>query len=296
MTIYGAVEGGGTKFNCLVATDKDNILEEIRIPTTEPAETMAAVVEFFAKFETDHHQKLASIGVACFGPVDLNQHSPTYGCITTTPKPGWLQAPILPPLKARFDVPMDFEVDVNGSAIGEHRWGAAQGLTDFVYYTIGTGIGGGAMIGGQMLHGLMHAEMGHQYMPAVSGDEYAGHCPYHGHCFEGVATGPAMKDRWGIPAEDLPADHPAWEMEAEYIAIAMANTVCMLSPQRIILGGGVMNQMHLFPMIREKTVKYLAGYIKRPEILEDIDNFIVPPGLGNYAGMMGALAMAMKVA
>ncbi|MEE4194980.1 MAG: ROK family protein [Anaerolineae bacterium] len=296
MTIYGAVEGGGTKFNCLVATDKDHILAETRIPTTRPEETMKAVVDFFAKFEEEHDQKIASIGVACFGPVDLNQQSPTYGCITTTPKPDWAKAPILAPLKERFDVPMDFEVDVNGAAIGEHTWGAAQGLTDFVYYTIGTGIGGGAMVGGKMLHGLMHAEMGHQYMPQVEGDDYPGYCPFHGHCFEGVATGPSLADHWGKPAQEFGIDHPAWELEAEYIAIAMSNTVCMLSPQRIILGGGVMNQLHLFPMIREKTINRLAGYIQRPEILEGIDNFIVPPGLGNYAGMMGALAMAMKAA
>ncbi len=296
MTIYGAVEGGGTKFNCLVATGKDNILAEIRIPTTKPAETMSAVVDFFANFEQENDQKIASIGVACFGPVDLNKKSPTYGCITTTPKPDWAKAPILGPLQERFDVPMDFEVDVNGAAIGEATWGAAQGLTDFVYYTIGTGIGGGAMVNGQMLHGLMHAEMGHQMMPHVAGDDYQGYCPFHGHCFEGVATGPSLADHWGKPAQEIEIDHPAWELEAEYIAIAMMNTVLMLSPQRIILGGGVMNQMHLFPMIREKMVKRLAGYIQRPEILEDADNFIVPPGLGNYAGMLGALAMAMKVA
>ena len=293
MTIYGAVEGGGTKFNCLVARDKDDILAEVRIATTNPQETMAAVVAFFDEFEQSHQERIAAIGVACFGPVDLNLSSATYGCITTTPKPGWVGAPILPPLKERFDVPMAFEVDVNGAAIGEHRWGAAQGLTDFVYYTIGTGIGGGVMVNGKMLHGLMHTEMGHQMMPALPGEEYAGNCPYHGHCLEGVATGPAMKDYWGMPAEDLAPDHPAWEREAEYLAIAMANTVCMLSPQRIILGGGVVNQLHLFPMIREKTLKYLKGYIQRPEILDDIEAYIVPPGLGNYAGMLGALAMAM---
>jgi fructokinase len=293
MTVYGAVEGGGTKFNCLVGTGPEDIRAEIRIPTTKPVETMDAVVNFFREYEETSGETIAAIGVACFGPVDLNPDSETFGCITTTPKPFWRGAPIVAPLKAAFDVPVPFEVDVNGSAIGEARWGAAQGLKNFVYYTIGTGIGAGAMVNGKMLHGLMHAEMGHMMMPSLEGEEYKGPCPYHTHCLEDMATGPAIEKRWGISAEQLPPSHPAWALEAEYIAIAMHNTVCMLSPERIILGGGVMNQLHLFPMIREKTLQRLGGYIQKKEILEQIDTYIVAPGLGGRAGMLGALAMAI---
>lgn len=296
MAVYGAVEGGGTKFNCLVGSGPDDIRAEIRIPTTLPTETMAAVVEFFRQYEASSGEKLQAIGVACFGPVDLNPDSPTFGRITTTPKAHWAGADIVGPLKAAFNVPVPFEVDVNGAAIGEARWGAAQGLHTFVYYTIGTGIGGGAMINGQMLHGLMHAEMGHMVAPHIAGDDFEGNCPFHDHCLEDMATGPAIEKRWGVSAEQLPPDHPAWELEAEYIAAAMQTTVCMLSPQRIILGGGVMSQSQLFPIIREKTVKRLNGYIQKEEILQHIDSYIVAPGLGGKAGMLGALAMALDAA
>jgi fructokinase len=257
---------------------------------------MRLVVDFFRDYESASGEKIAAIGVACFGPVDLIPESSTYGCITTTPKPFWGGAPIVAPLKAAFDVPIPFEVDVNGAALGEARWGAAQGLRNFVYYTIGTGIGAGAMVNGKMLHGLMHAEMGHQMMPSLEGADYKGLCPYHTHCLEDMATGPAIEKRWGTSAENLPPDHPAWALEADYLSLAMHNTVCMLSPERIILGGGVMNQMHLFPLIREKTLQHLGGYIQKKEILEHIDTYIVPPGLGGRAGMMGALAMAIEAA
>ncbi len=295
MKVYGAIEGGGTKFNCMVASGPEDILEEIRIPTTKPEETLAAVIDFFNKYEEKSGEKLVSFGVACFGPVDINPSSPTFGSITTTPKAHWAKTPITASLKNVFNIPIAFEIDVNGAAIGEARWGAAKGLKNFVYYTIGTGIGGGAMVNGQMLHGLMHPEMGHMVMPNIPGDDFKGVCPFHDHCLEAMATGPSIEKRWGVSAEELPPEHPAWELEAEYIAAAMQTTICVLSPERIILGGGVMNQLQLFPMVREKTLKRLNGYIRKSEILEDIEHYIVPPGLGNSAGILGALAMAMDV-
>ncbi|MBN2047568.1 MAG: ROK family protein, partial [Anaerolineaceae bacterium] len=262
MSIYGAVEGGGTKFNCLVGTGPDDIRAEIRIPTTTPDETMRDVVAFFQAYEREHEERLAGIGVACFGPVDLNPASATFGSITTTPKEGWARTPIVPVLKEHFDVPIPFELDVNGAAIGEATWGAAVGLTDFAYYTIGTGIGAGVMVNGKMLHGLVHPEAGHMVVRRIAGDEFEGNCSYHGaNCLEGMATGPAMMKRWGIPAEEMSPNHPAWELEAEYIAAAMQTTICCYSPQRIILGGGVMQQEHLFPLIRSKVQRNLNGYI-----------------------------------
>ena len=238
---------------------------------------------------------MAAIGVGTFGPVDPNPKSPKFGYITTTPKPGWAQTDFVGALRAAFDLPIGFDTDVNAAALGEYRWGAAQGLDTFLYITIGTGIGGGAMVEGNLLHGLIHPEMGHIHLPHDwDRDPYAGFCPYHGDCFEGLAAGPAIEGRWGQRAETLPADHPAWGLEAEYIAKALSSYVITLSPQKIILGGGVMEAPGLFPMVRKKTQQILNGYVQMPEILEEIDSYIVPPGLGNKAGVLGAIALAQQ--
>jgi fructokinase len=295
MHTYGAIEGGGTKFVCLIATDPENILAEIRIPTTSPNETLQKVIDFFSNGQKQFQLSLSTIGCASFGPVDLDPHSPHYGYITSTPKPGWKNTSVSPHISNALNIPVAFETDVNAAAIGEGTWGAGVSLTDFVYFTIGTGIGAGMIVASKPIHGLVHPEIGHIFLPHdLTRDPFPGCCPFHGDCFEGLACGPAILKRWGTLAENLPADHPAWELEANYIALALVNIICTLSPQRIILGGGVMQQSHLFPLIRQKLTDYLNGYVQSPAILNHMDQYIVPPALSGRAGVLGALALAMQ--
>lgn len=293
MTLYGGIEAGGTKFVCAVGTGPGDIQAEVRFPTTQPAETIQKAIDFF-QAQIEERGPLAAIGIASFGPVDPHRDSATFGYITSTPKPGWANADLVGPVRNAFNVPVGFDTDVNGAALSEGRWGAAQGLDTFIYFTIGTGIGGGAMVNGRLLHGLIHPEMGHIVLPHDwEKDPYPGKCPYHGDCFEGMAAGPAIEERWQTKGQNLPEDHPAWELEAHYIALAMRSFICTLSPQRIILGGGVMEQPQLFPVVRQKTLEALNGYVQSPTILENIDSYIVPPGLGNKAGVLGAFALGM---
>ena len=241
------------------------------------------------------HGPLEAIGIASFGPLDPNPASPTFGHITTTPKPGWANADLGGAIQRAFNLPIGFDTDVNGAALAEGRWGAAVGLDTFIYFTIGTGIGGGAMVNGRLLHGLLHPEMGHIPLPHDwKQDPFPGKCPYHGDCFEGMAAGPAIEARWQTKGQELTSDHPAWELEAHYIALALRSVICMMSPQRIILGGGVMDQPQLFPLVRQKTVKSLNGYVQSPAIVNNIDRYIVPPALGNQAGVLGAIALGMQ--
>jgi fructokinase len=292
MTLYGGIEAGGTKFVCAVGTGPDDIRAEARFPTTTPEETIGQAIEFFRA-----QGEITAVGIASFGPLDPNPRSDTFGYITTTPKPGWANANLGGQIsEALGGVPFGFDTDVNGAALGEWRWGAGQGLDTFIYLTIGTGIGGGAMVNGRLAHGLIHPEMGHIRLPRDPAvDPYTGHCPYHGDCFEGLACGPAIGDRWGQPAYELPDDHPAWDLEAHYLALALVNFICTLSPQRIIMGGGVMDQKQIFPLMRQKVQTLLNGYVQSPRILEEIDSYIVPPGLGNRAGVLGAIALAQQV-
>lgn len=285
---YGGIEAGGTKFVCAVGRGPGDLQAEERFPTTSPAETIERAIAFFQV-----HQPLAAVGIASFGPLDPNPASPTFGYITSTPKPGWAHTDFAGPIRRALQVPVGFDTDVNGAALGEQRWGAAQGLDTFIYLTIGTGIGGGGMVNGQLMHGLIHPEMGHIRIPHDrEADPYAGHCPYHGDCLEGLAAGPALEDRWGQSPERLPADHPAWELEAQYLALALNNFTCTLSPQRIVIGGGVMEQPRLLPLVRQKVQELLNDYVQAPEILERIDEYIVPPALGARAGVLGAIALA----
>jgi fructokinase len=291
--LYGAIEAGGTKWNCIVASDPGRIQAEERFPTTKPGETLQQVIEFFRRYQEESGNQLEAVGVACFGPVDLDANSPAYGFITTTPKPYWANTDVVGALTRGLKIPVAFDTDVNGAGVGEAVWGAARGLSDFLYITIGTGIGGGAIVGGKPVHGLIHPEMGHIRLPHDwTEDPYNGFCLFHGDCFEGLASGPAINDRWGVKGERLPPDHAAWKLEAHYIALALQNFICTLSPQRIILGGGVMEQEHIFPRIRANVQAYLNSYVRSPALLEEIDEYIVPPGLGNRAGVMGALALA----
>ncbi len=294
--IYGGIEAGGTKFVCVVASGPNQIFAEERFPTTNPLETIQKAIEFFSLFQKKNDLKLSALGVGSFGPLDPNPTSSTFGYITSTPKPGWKNSDLLGPLKSALNIPIAFDTDVNAAAIGEGLWGAAKGLDNYLYFTIGTGVGGGAIINGKPLHGLIHPEMGHiRLKHDLKLDPFEGNCPYHGDCFEGLVAGPALQKRFGQPAYTLSEDDPAWDLVSHYIALAMSDFICSFSPQRIILGGGVMQQTHLFPLIHKKTIQYLNGYVQSKTILENIQNYIVPPKLGNQAGMLGSIAMAMQL-
>ncbi len=290
--LVGSVEAGGTKFVCAVGTGPGDLRDEVRFPTTTPDETLGRVLTYFHE-QAGRHGELAGVGIGCFGPVDLDHDSPTYGHVTATPKPGWSGVDVVGPVARALGVPVAFDTDVNAAALGEGRWGAARGLDTFVYLTVGTGVGGGGVVRGQLLHGLVHPEMGHMRVVRDPGrDPFPGRCPFHGDCLEGLAAGPALEDRWGQPAQTLPAGHAAWELEADYLGQALANLVLVLSPQRIVLGGGVMEQAQLLPMVRSRLVEQLAGYVRAEAILGAIDEYVVPPGLGNRAGILGGIALA----
>jgi len=296
MKYFGGVEAGGTKFVCVVTDASKNILAETRFPTTNPGETIGRVINFFQEQNAQIPEPVSALGVACFGPIDPQPSSPSFGYITSTPKLGWANTPIVQPLTEAFGVPVAIDTDVNAAAVGEGTWGAAAGMANFMYLTIGTGTGGGGVFNGRPLHGLIHPEMGHIRIPHdLVKDPYAGFCSYHGDCFEGLAAGPALQQRWGQPGDSLPLDHPAWALEAHYIALALQSFICTLSPTRIILGGGVMQQSHLFPMIHKEVVQLLRGYVQSAAILRDIAAYIVPPGLGGRAGVLGAIALAQQL-
>ncbi|MCL4534419.1 MAG: ROK family protein [Bacteroidetes bacterium] len=295
MPVLGAIEAGGTKFVCAVGTGPDDVRAEVRFTTTAPQETLGRAVEFFQR--QCRAEAIAAIGIGSFGPVDPDPSSPTFGYVTTTPKAGWTNIDFAGTLQRALGVPVGFDTDANVAALGEHRWGAARGLDTFIYLTVGTGIGGGGMAGGRLMHGLLHPEMGHIRVPHDwSADPYPGACPYHGDCLEGLAAGPALEGRWGRPGETLPAGHPAWRLEAEYLALGLVSFICTLSPQRIVIGGGVMQQAQLFPMVRQRVREMLNGYIHSPAILERIDAYIVPAKLGSRAGILGGIALARQVA
>jgi fructokinase len=291
MTLYGGIEAGGTKFICAIASGPDDFRAQTEFATTTPHETIARAIAFF----TGWQEPVAALGIGSFGPVDPDPDSPTFGTITTTPKPGWQNVEIRGRMASALGVPVGFDTDVNAAALGEHRWGAAQDVDSFVYITVGTGIGGGAMVGGALLHGLVHPEMGHIRVPHDRDrDPFEGVCPFHGDCLEGLATGPAIEARWERRGEELPRDHPAWRLEAHYLALGLTSIICTLSPERVILGGGVMERRFLFPMIRSEVRDLLNGYIQAPAIVEQMDAYIVPPGLGRQAGVPGAIALAAR--
>jgi fructokinase len=290
--VFGAIEAGGTKFICAVGRGLDDVPACQRIPTTTPAETLARVVAFF-RTASREHGPLAALGVASFGPLDLDPASPTWGRITGTPKPGWSGADLVAPLRSAFAVPVAIDTDVNGAGLAEARWGAGRGLGSLVYLTVGTGIGGGAIVGGAPLHGAAHPEMGHLRVPRHPDDAgFAGVCPFHGDCLEGLASGPALRARWGVPAETLPGDHPAWDAVGFYLGHACAAATVLLAPHLVIVGGGVSASPPVLPAVRGWTRRLLAGYPAAPRLAGDLGAYIVPPALGDRAGVLGALALA----
>lgn len=286
---YGGIEAGGTKWVCAVADANGRIVARTTFPTTTPGVTISQAVEFFRAAGP-----LSAIGVGAFGPIDLDRSSPTFGYITTTPKPGWAHTDLVSPLGEGLDVPIVFETDVNAAAFGEGRRGSCGGLDTFCYLTVGTGIGGGAVVNGRLLHGLMHPELGHIRVPHDwKRDPFKGSCPYHGDCLEGLASGPALLQRWGKPAELL-SDGAVWDLEAEYLALGLANVVHTLAPQRIVMGGGVAKQGELLPLVRSRLRELLAGYVDVP-VLRDaatLESYVVPPGLGDLSGVIGAIELA----
>lgn len=293
--LYGGIEAGGTKFVCIVGTGPDNVVAETTIPTTDPDQTIRSVVDFFNPYKLK--KQLMAVGIATFGPVDLDKISPTYGYITTTVKPKWGQVNLLGRVKHALELPVAFDTDVNGAVFGEYYWiPENKQLDSLVYITIGTGIGVGVLVDGRPLHGLVHVEAGHLAIPHdVEKDPFPGICSYHGDCLEGLASGPSMAQRWKQPAERLPEDHPAWDLEAEYIALGLVNLIYAYSPNKIILGGGVSQHPGFHKSVRKKVRNFINGYINSPMVLDRIDEYIVPPSLGNRSGVLGAIAMGMEL-
>jgi len=287
MQIFGALEAGGTKMVMAVFSADGTMQDRVSIPTREPVTTMPEMISYFAS----HH--VSALGIGCFGPLDLNPDSPSYGYITMTPKLPWRMYPLVEAFQKELKVPIALDTDVNGAAIAEAQLGAARGLSSCVYVTVGTGIGGGVVVNGKPVHGLVHPELGHQLItPCPDDPSPEGFCPYHRGCLEGLASGPAIEKRWGISARDLPHDHPGWQMEADYLAKMCVNAIMSFSPEKIILGGGVMQQDFLFPMIRRKTLQYLGGYIASPVIENGLEDYIVPPALGVNSGITGAYLLS----
>jgi fructokinase len=287
MTVYGGIEAGGSKWECAVGTGPADLRAAETIPTTIPEETIGRVVAFF-----EREGPVAAIGIGSFGPLDRKPSSPTWGHITTTPKPGWAHTNVGQEIRRRLSVPVAFDTDVNAAALAEHRWGAAEGLDTFCYITVGTGIGGGGMLGGKLLHGLVHPEFGHLRIPHDrDADPFPGACPYHGDCWEGLASGRAIEARWGLPAVEL-GDATAWELEARYLALGLVSVTCVLSPERIVLGGGVMARSELLGLVHREVVGLMNGYLDAGTSAEGISSYITRPALGARAGVLGAIALA----
>lgn len=283
--LLGALEAGGTKMVCAIGDESGNIIEKIWIPTTTPEETIAKLNSFFLDYD------LEALGIGAFGPVDLNRESKTYGHILDTPKLAWRQYDLLAAMKGALQIPIGIDTDVNAACLGEMTFGAAKGLLGVVYLTIGTGIGAGISVDGKLLHGMLHPEAGHIMLKKHPMDTFAGICPYHKDCFEGLASGPAIQARYGRRATDLKDDDQVWDMEAYYIGQALTNYIMTLSPQRIILGGGVMKQEQLFPLIRQQVQRAIAGYINT-DPLQNLNEYIVPASLSDNQGILGAIKLA----
>jgi fructokinase len=290
--LYGGVETGGTWIVCALGTAAGEIVTQETFRTATPGETLDRIAGFF-----EARGRPAAIGVGSFGPVDLDPASPTWGYVTTTPKPGWQHTAVAPVLRDRLGVPVVFETDVNAAAIGEHRWGAGRDVESLCYLTIGTGLGAGLVIDGRPRHGLVHPEVGHMRLPHDrQRDPFAGSCPVHGDCWEGLASGVAIRDRWGADPAQLPDDHPAWELEAEYVALGILSIVCVASPHRVIAGGGVMERGSLLSAVRWRLRALVGGYMDSAMLGERIDEYLVAPELGDQAGVRGAIALAHQSA
>ena len=283
----GALEAGGTKMVLAVGTEDGQILERESIPTTAPEQVVPQMAAWFAERQVD------AVGIGAFGPTAVDPASPLYGHVLDPPKPGWRGYDFLGTMRAGCDVPMGYDTDVNVACLGEATYGCARGLDTVVYLTIGTGVGAGVMVGGHLLHGMLHPEAGHILLTPLPKDPGKSVCPFHPNCLEGLAAGPSIEARWGAKGVEL-ADRPeVWELEAEYLGQALCDYILCYSPQKIILGGGVMKQEQLFPLVREATMRCLAGYIRTAE-LEDLDSYIVPNSLHENQGILGCLELGRR--
>ncbi|WP_078378764.1 ROK family protein [Sutcliffiella halmapala] len=281
--LYGAIEAGGTKFVCAVGNKEGKIVDKVTIPTLDPDQTIQQVDLFFKKYT------LSSLGIGSFGPIELNEKKETYGEILNSPKILWKNFNVYQAFKEKYNIPLFLDTDVNASALGEYHWGAAKDSESCLYITVGTGIGAGYVKNGVTLKGMTHPEMGHIYVPRYSQDTFEGCCPYHKGCLEGLASGTAIAARYGIKGNELKDKHEVWELEAHYLAQAIVNYLLILSPEKIILGGGVMKQDILFPLIRKEVSKLLQNYIT----IESMDEYIVQPQLNDQQGILGALALCV---
>jgi len=288
VSVYGGIEAGGSKWECAIGTGPDGLHATATIPTTTHEETIGRTVAFF-----EQEGPVDAIGIGCFGPIDRRLASPTWGHITTTPKPGGAHTDVGQEIRRRLSVPVAFDTDVNAAALGEHLWGAARGLDTFCYITVGTGIGGGGMARGRLLHGRVHPEFGHMRIPHDREvDPFPGVCPYHGDCWEGLASGGAIEARWGRPAIELGGSEAVWELQAHYIALGVVCVICVLSPERILLGGGVMSQPKLLPLVHREVHGLMNGYIETAPVGEGIAGYVTSPALGSRSGVLGAIALA----
>ena len=287
MKYYGSLEAGGTKMVCAIGDEQGNILERVSIPTREPETTMPAIIDFFK------NKGICALGIGCFGPIDLDKKSETYGYITTTPKLAWRNYDIVGACKKELGVPVGFDTDVNGSALGEATWGCTKDLDNSIYITVGTGIGVGVIIDKKPYHGMIHPEGGHIFLARHPQDPMErGVCPYHELCLEGLASGPSIQARWGKPGVELADRKEVWELEAYYLAQAICSYIMILSPERIIVGGGVAHQEQMMPLIRAEVLRQMGGYITAKG-MQDLDNYIVLPSLNDDQGILGALKLAM---
>lgn len=285
--LLGGIEAGGTKMVCAVGDETGKVMDRISLPTLKPDETLPKMIEYFKKWE------IKALGIGSFGPVDLNRNSATYGYITKTPKVGWEHCNIVGTFQDALGCPVGFDTDVNGAILGEVTWGAAKDCDSAIYITIGTGVGVGVYVNGALLHGLVHPEGGHMLLARHPKDTYKGRCIFHPDCVESLASGPAIEERWGKKAYELADRSEVWEMEAFYLIQAVTNYICAYSPQKVILWGGVMHQEQLFDMVRRGVREKLNGYVQHPAVNEGIDDYIVPPALGENPGILGAIKLGM---
>jgi fructokinase len=288
--LIGCVEGGGTKWNVAIARSHQMVLRSDRIETTDPAQTIGRALSFFTQ-AAETFGPIAAIGIGSFGPVDVRRGSRTWGHILPTPKPGWAGADVVTPFAERFGCPVGLDTDVNAAVLAESLWGAAQGCDSAVYVTVGTGIGGGALVGGELVHGFRHPEMGHVPVRRHPDDlDFAGVCPFHGDCLEGLASGPAIQARWGRSLSDLPRDHPGAAIIAGYLAQLAVMQLALFSCERIVFGGGVLATPGLLPLVRSEARRLANGYFGP----YDFDALIRLPGLGDQAGIIGAFALGRR--
>ena len=288
--LIGALEAGGTKMVCSIGDHQGNVMQRASFPTLSPEETIPPIIHFISRFN------VKALGVGSFGPLDLHPSSSSYGSILRSPKGGWSGYPLLRELREGLGVPCAIDTDVNAAALAESVLGAGKGKGSLLYVTVGTGIGGGLIVGGKLVHGLMHPELGHMILrPARQDSMPDGVCPFHRGCIEGLASGPAIEKRWGLSSRLMTPDHPAWALEVEYLAQLCVNVIVTVSPEVIVLGGGVMQQQHLYAGIRKRVLEMLGGYVAAPELTpEKIQGYIVPPALGVNAGVVGALLLGAQ--